>query len=63
MRFLLLALVLPLTVAAQELHVLSGGAAKSLVEPLAASLPLAVGQATAASGDDFAVSATPECPC
>jgi len=39
MRFLLLALVLPLTVAAQELHVLSGGAAKSLVEPLAASFP------------------------
>ncbi|HZE62027.1 MAG TPA: substrate-binding domain-containing protein [Burkholderiales bacterium] len=37
MRFLLLALALPVTVWAQELHVLSGGAAKSLVEPLAAS--------------------------
>src|SRR5260221_3807263 len=39
MRFLLLALALPLTVWAQELHVLSGGAAKSLVEPMAASFP------------------------
>jgi molybdate transport system substrate-binding protein len=39
MRFLLLALALPLAVSAQELHVLSGGAAKSLVEPLAASFP------------------------
>src|SRR5947209_2110200 len=37
MRLLLLALALPLAVGAQELHVLSGGAAKSLVEPLAAS--------------------------
>ena len=37
MRILLLALALPLTVWAQQLHVLSGGAAKSLVEPLAAS--------------------------
>ena len=37
MRLLLLALALPVTVWAQELHVLSGGAAKSLVEPLAAS--------------------------
>ena len=39
MRFLLLALALPVTVWAQELHVLSGGAAKSLVEPMAASFP------------------------
>lgn len=39
MRLLLLACVLPLSVWAQELHVLSGGAAKSLVEPLAASFP------------------------
>jgi molybdate transport system substrate-binding protein len=39
MRFLLLALALPITVLAQDLRVLSGGAAKSLVEPLAASFP------------------------
>ena len=39
MRLLLLALALPLAVSAQELHVLSGGAAKSLVELLAASFP------------------------
>jgi molybdate transport system substrate-binding protein len=39
MRFLLFALALPFAVAAQDLHVLSGGAAKSLVEPLAASFP------------------------
>ena len=39
MRFLLLALMLPLTVGAQELRVLSGGAVKSLVDPLAASFP------------------------
>jgi molybdate transport system substrate-binding protein len=38
MKLLLLAL-LPFTVWAQELRVLSGGAAKSLVEPLAASFP------------------------
>jgi molybdate transport system substrate-binding protein len=37
MRLLLLAALLPLTVGAQELRVLSGGAAKSLVDPLAAS--------------------------
>jgi molybdate transport system substrate-binding protein len=37
MRLLLLAALLPLTVWAQELRVLSGGAAKSLVDPLAAS--------------------------
>src|SRR5450432_4460187 len=34
----------------------------AVVEPLAASLPLAVGLAAAASGDDFAVSGAPECP-
>jgi molybdate transport system substrate-binding protein len=39
MRLLLLLLALPVSVWAQELHVLSGGAAKSLVEPLAASFP------------------------
>src|SRR5882672_1070083 len=43
MRFLLLAVALtaalPLTVGAQDLRVLSGGAAKSLVEPMAASFP------------------------
>ncbi|HYR37159.1 MAG TPA: substrate-binding domain-containing protein [Burkholderiales bacterium] len=39
MRLLLLAALLPLTVWAQELRVLSGGAAKSLVDPLAASFP------------------------
>jgi molybdate transport system substrate-binding protein len=37
MRWLLLAALLPLSVGAQELRVLSGGAAKSLVDPLAAS--------------------------
>jgi molybdate transport system substrate-binding protein len=37
MRLLLLAALLPLSVWAQELRVLSGGAAKSLVEPMAAS--------------------------
>ncbi len=37
MKFVLLALMLPLTLSAQELRVLSGGAAKSLVDPLAAS--------------------------
>jgi molybdate transport system substrate-binding protein len=39
MRWFLLAALLPVTVAGQELHVLSGGAAKSLVEPMAASFP------------------------
>jgi len=39
MRFLFLLLALPLAAAAQDLRVLSGGAAKSLVEPLAASFP------------------------
>jgi len=39
MRWFLLAALLPITVGAQELHVLSGGAAKSLVEPMAASFP------------------------
>jgi hypothetical protein len=38
MKLLLLAL-LPLSVWAQDLRVLSGGAAKSLVDPLAASFP------------------------
>jgi len=37
MRLLLLVLLLPLAVMAQDLRVLSGGAAKSLVDPLAAS--------------------------
>jgi molybdate transport system substrate-binding protein len=37
MRLFLLVLLLPLTLCAQELRVLSGGAAKSLVDPLAAS--------------------------
>jgi molybdate transport system substrate-binding protein len=37
MRLLLLAALLPLSVWAQELRVLSGGAAKALVEPMAAS--------------------------
>jgi len=37
MRLLLLFLGLPVAVAAQDLHVLSGGAAKSLVDPLADS--------------------------
>ena len=40
MRRLALALLLaPVALGAQELHVLSGGAAKSLVEPLAKSFP------------------------
>ena len=39
MKWLLLAALVPLTVGAEELHVLSGGAAKSLVEPMAASFP------------------------
>ena len=39
MKALALALLLPLTVFAQDLRVLSGGAAKSLVDPLAASFP------------------------
>jgi len=37
MKWLALALLLPTALGAQELRVLSGGAAKSLVEPLAAS--------------------------
>ena len=37
MKWLALALLLPTAVGAQELRVLSGGAAKSLVDPLAAS--------------------------
>jgi len=37
MRLFLLAALLPLTVGAQEVRVLSGGAAKSLVDPLVAS--------------------------
>ena len=39
MRLLLLLAMLPMAVSAQELRVLSGGAAKSLVEPMAASFP------------------------
>jgi molybdate transport system substrate-binding protein len=39
MKWFLLAALLPLAVGAQELRVLSGGAAKSLVEPMAASFP------------------------
>lgn len=39
MKGFLLAALVPLAVGAQELHVLSGGAAKSLVEPMAASFP------------------------
>jgi molybdate transport system substrate-binding protein len=39
MKWFLLAALVPLTVGAQELHVLSGGAAKSLVEPMAAAFP------------------------
>jgi len=39
MKWLALALLLPTALGAQELRVLSGGAAKSLVEPLAASFP------------------------
>ena len=38
-RLALAALLMPLALGAQELRVLSGGAAKSLVEPLAASFP------------------------
>jgi molybdate transport system substrate-binding protein len=38
-RLALAALLMPLALSAQELRVLSGGAAKSLVEPLAASFP------------------------
>jgi len=38
-RLALAALFMPLALCAQELRVLSGGAAKSLVEPLAASFP------------------------
>lgn len=37
MKLLLLALLAPIAVSAQDLRVLSGGAAKSLVDPLAAS--------------------------
>ena len=39
MKWLALALLVPTALGAQELRVLSGGAAKSLVEPLAASFP------------------------
>ena len=39
MRLLLLLAMLPMAVSAQDLRVLSGGAAKSLVEPMAASFP------------------------
>ena len=39
MKWFLLAALVPLAVGAEELHVLSGGAAKSLVEPMAASFP------------------------
>ena len=43
MRFalfcLLTALIFPMNVSSEEIHVLSGGAAKSFVEPLAASFP------------------------
>ena len=39
MKGFLLAALLPLTVTGQELQVLSGGAAKSLVAPMAASFP------------------------
>src|SRR5437762_5626639 len=39
MKALALALLLPLAVSAQELRVLSGGAAKSQVDPLAATFP------------------------
>jgi molybdate transport system substrate-binding protein len=38
-RFALVLLLMPLALQAQELRVLSGGAAKSLVDPLAASFP------------------------
>jgi molybdate transport system substrate-binding protein len=39
MKWLALVMLLPLSALAQDLHVLSGGAAKSLVDPLAASFP------------------------
>jgi molybdate transport system substrate-binding protein len=39
MKWFLLAALFPVAVTAQDLHVLSGGAAKSLVEPMAASFP------------------------
>src|SRR5438105_2221298 len=39
MRLLLLLAMLPMAVSAQDLRILSGGAAKSLVEPMAASFP------------------------
>lgn len=39
MKLLALVMLLPLSVLAQDLRVLSGGAAKSLVDPLAASFP------------------------
>ena len=38
-RFAFIVLLMPLALGAQELRVLSGGAAKSLLEPLAASFP------------------------
>ncbi|HET7365958.1 MAG TPA: substrate-binding domain-containing protein [Burkholderiales bacterium] len=40
-RLAVILLLMPLTLGAQELRVLSGGAAKSLVEPLASSFPRA----------------------
>jgi molybdate transport system substrate-binding protein len=39
MKWLALVMLLPVSVLAQDLRVLSGGAAKSLVDPLAASFP------------------------
>ena len=39
MKVLALVMLLPVSVLAQDLRVLSGGAAKSLVDPLAASFP------------------------
>jgi len=39
MKWWVLAALLPISVSAQDLRVLSGGAAKSLVDPLAASFP------------------------
>ena len=39
MRWVLLAALFPLAVSAEDLRILSGGAAKSLVEPMAASFP------------------------
>ena len=39
MKWILLAALFPVAVTAQDLRVLSGGAAKSLVEPMAASFP------------------------